>query len=65
MQSDKASVTITSRFDGIIKKVHYELDAIALVGAPLVDVEVESVGGPSGIIFRLLISKNSPTKIQN
>jgi 2-oxoisovalerate dehydrogenase E2 component (dihydrolipoyl transacylase) len=26
VQSDKASVTITSRYDGIIKKLHYKID---------------------------------------
>ncbi|XP_045101402.1 lipoamide acyltransferase component of branched-chain alpha-keto acid dehydrogenase complex, mitochondrial-like [Portunus trituberculatus] len=40
VQSDKASVTITSRYDGVIKKLHYEVDDTALVGKPLVDIEV-------------------------
>uniref|UniRef100_H3CGJ9 Dihydrolipoamide acetyltransferase component of pyruvate dehydrogenase complex n=1 Tax=Tetraodon nigroviridis TaxID=99883 RepID=H3CGJ9_TETNG len=42
VQSDKASVTITSRYDGIIRKLYYEVDATALVGKPLVDIETES-----------------------
>ncbi|KAL8590467.1 hypothetical protein ACOMHN_011680 [Nucella lapillus] len=42
VQSDKASVTITSRYDGIIKKLHYRVDDTALVGKPLVDIETES-----------------------
>ena len=41
VQSDKASVTITSRFDGVIKKLHYEVDDIAQTGDPLVDIEVQ------------------------
>ncbi|XP_071952222.1 lipoamide acyltransferase component of branched-chain alpha-keto acid dehydrogenase complex, mitochondrial-like [Antedon mediterranea] len=39
VQSDKASVTITSRFDGVIKKLYYEVDDIASVGNALVDIE--------------------------
>ncbi|KAJ8982333.1 hypothetical protein NQ317_009449 [Molorchus minor] len=44
VQSDKASVTITSRYDGVIKKLHYAIDDIALVGKPLVDIETEEGG---------------------
>ncbi|XP_022620623.1 lipoamide acyltransferase component of branched-chain alpha-keto acid dehydrogenase complex, mitochondrial [Seriola dumerili] len=42
VQSDKASVTITSRYDGVIRKLYYDVDATALVGKPLVDIETES-----------------------
>ncbi|XP_017074454.1 lipoamide acyltransferase component of branched-chain alpha-keto acid dehydrogenase complex, mitochondrial [Drosophila eugracilis] len=40
VQSDKASVTITSRYDGKITKIHHKIDEIALVGRPLVDFDV-------------------------
>jgi len=46
VQSDKASVTITSRYDGIISKLHYEEDDMAKVGLPLVDIEI--AGSESG-----------------
>lgn len=45
VQSDKASVTITSRYDGVIKRLYYDVDATALVGKPLVDIETESSSG--------------------
>lgn len=42
VQSDKASVTITSRYDGVITKLHYKIDETALVGQPLVDLETDN-----------------------
>ncbi|XP_014670434.1 PREDICTED: lipoamide acyltransferase component of branched-chain alpha-keto acid dehydrogenase complex, mitochondrial-like [Priapulus caudatus] len=41
VQSDKASVTITSRYDGVIKKLYHEVDGVALVGHPLVEIELD------------------------
>uniref|UniRef100_W5LW19 Dihydrolipoamide acetyltransferase component of pyruvate dehydrogenase complex n=1 Tax=Lepisosteus oculatus TaxID=7918 RepID=W5LW19_LEPOC len=43
VQSDKASVTITSRYDGVIRKLYYDVDSIAHVGKPLVDIETQDV----------------------
>jgi len=45
VQSDKASVTITSRFDGVVKKLYFNVDQIAQTGDALVDIEVEGGGG--------------------
>lgn len=49
VQSDKASVTITSRYDGVIRKLYYDADATALVGKALVDIETESGSGETGV----------------
>lgn len=55
VQSDKASVTITSRYDGIIRKLHYNLDEIAYVGKPLVDIEIDASKGIVSHFFLLRI----------
>ena len=41
VQSDKASVEITSRFAGIVKKLHYEAGEMAQVGKPFVDIDIQ------------------------
>lgn len=40
VQSDKASVEITSRYNGVIKTLHYEPGQMAIVGKPLVDIDI-------------------------
>uniref|UniRef100_A0A914VJG0 Dihydrolipoamide acetyltransferase component of pyruvate dehydrogenase complex n=1 Tax=Plectus sambesii TaxID=2011161 RepID=A0A914VJG0_9BILA len=47
VQSDKASVTITSRYDGVIKRLYYKVDDVAPVGKALVDIELEGEGEDS------------------
>lgn len=43
VQSDKASVTITSRYDGLIKALHHKVDDVALIGESLLDIELDDV----------------------
>lgn len=58
VQSDKASVTITSRYDGIIQKLYYDVDDTALVGKPLIDVEIEKDGIKTSFsLFNFIIYK--------
>lgn len=45
VQSDKASVTITSRYDGKILRLHHAVDEMALVGNALVDFDVRDDAG--------------------
>ncbi|XP_077274985.1 dihydrolipoamide branched chain transacylase E2 [Temnothorax americanus] len=41
VESDKAAVTITSRYDGFVKTLHYKVDDVAMVGSALCDIEIE------------------------
>ncbi|KKA30753.1 hypothetical protein TD95_002598 [Thielaviopsis punctulata] len=41
VQSDKASVEITSRFAGVVKKLSYEAGEMARVGKPFVEIDID------------------------
>lgn len=63
VQSDKASVTITSRFDGKILKIYHHVDETALVGKPLIDFDVtESDGSDSdGVATESVSASTQPS----
>uniref|UniRef100_A0A8D9ES24 Dihydrolipoamide acetyltransferase component of pyruvate dehydrogenase complex n=1 Tax=Cacopsylla melanoneura TaxID=428564 RepID=A0A8D9ES24_9HEMI len=44
VESDKASVSITSRYSGVVKKVFHGEGDVALVGKPLIEIEVDDDG---------------------
>lgn len=46
VQSDKATVEITSRYNGVIAEIYHEEGAIVKVGESLVDIEVEKSATP-------------------
>lgn len=41
-------MTITSRYDGKVSKIHHDIDDVAMVGSPLLEFEVED---EDGILF--------------
>ncbi|CAN0379460.1 unnamed protein product, partial [Ectocarpus fasciculatus] len=42
VQSDKANVEITSRYDGVVRKVHWNVGDMVQTGAVLVDIEEQA-----------------------
>ncbi|TPX43857.1 dihydrolipoyllysine-residue (2-methylpropanoyl)transferase [Synchytrium endobioticum] len=48
VQSDKASVEITSRYDGLVTKLYYDVGAMARVGKPLVDIDTGAADTSQG-----------------
>jgi len=47
VQSDKATVEITSRYDGVIKSLQFDVGDMAAVGSTLVEIETEDAPAPS------------------
>ncbi|RUS18904.1 hypothetical protein BC937DRAFT_88190 [Endogone sp. FLAS-F59071] len=51
VQSDKASVEITSRFTGTIRRLHHSVGDMAVVGKPLVDIEIDDEEGTEEVVL--------------
>ena len=47
VQSDKANVEITSRYDGRVKELKYKVGELAKVGAPLLTIQLTGADTPS------------------
>lgn len=43
VQSDKASSEISSKYDGVIKKLYYEPGEMARVGKPFIDIDTDDI----------------------
>lgn len=50
VQSDKATVEITSRYDGVIATVHHEEGSIVKVGSTLVDIETAAAANTGKLV---------------
>lgn len=61
VQSDKANVEITSRYDGVVKKLYAEKGQLVKVGAPLIDIDV---GGSSSAAAAPVASASTPSVSQ-
>jgi 2-oxoisovalerate dehydrogenase E2 component (dihydrolipoyl transacylase) len=59
VQSDKATVEITSRFDGIIANIHHDVGSIVKVGSTLIDIETVSSSSSSSIASKSLPAASS------
>lgn len=49
VQSDKASVEITSRFAGVVKRLYYDAGEMAKVGKPFVDIDIQGDAKPEDL----------------
>ncbi|KAG0177725.1 hypothetical protein DFQ29_004495 [Apophysomyces sp. BC1021] len=60
VQSDKASVEITSRFAGKVKTLHHKVNEVAKVGYPLVDIETDDDGDDDDDDDDIMLSAEKP-----
>ncbi|CAK9297601.1 unnamed protein product [Gordionus sp. m RMFG-2023] len=67
VQSDKASVTISSRYDGTVAKLHASVEDTVNVGHPLIDVEIfeENSGGREENDTKQMVNDEGSEKIDS
>ncbi|ODA81783.1 hypothetical protein RJ55_00287 [Drechmeria coniospora] len=65
VQSDKASVEITSRFTGTVKKLYYEAGEMAKVGKPFVDIDIDIEAGEEAEVPAASAPKQEPQPQQH
>ncbi|XP_063532168.1 lipoamide acyltransferase component of branched-chain alpha-keto acid dehydrogenase complex, mitochondrial [Cydia strobilella] len=63
VQSDKAAVTITSRYDGTITKLYADVDQTVFVGQPLIDIEAEDGAEDSTPSLPEEVNKDAATPV--
>eukprot|EP00455_Lapot_gusevi_P038475 TRINITY_DN4313_c0_g1_i2.p1 TRINITY_DN4313_c0_g1~~TRINITY_DN4313_c0_g1_i2.p1 ORF type:complete len:360 (-),score=167.56 TRINITY_DN4313_c0_g1_i2:5-1084(-) len=61
VQSDKANVEITSRYDGVVKAVHYKVGEMAKVGSSLISIQTKASGAASAAPAAASSSSSSST----
>ncbi|KAF0972022.1 hypothetical protein FDP41_009718 [Naegleria fowleri] len=61
VMSDKANVEISSRYDGIVKKLCYNVGDIAKVGAPLIEIEVADSSSSSATPTQPSAASSAPS----
>jgi len=61
VQSDKATIEITSRYTGLISKLHHAKGAIVKVGATLVDIQLTAEAQGSGSAEQPNPKQSTPT----
>ncbi|KAJ2907010.1 2-oxoisovalerate dehydrogenase e2 component (dihydrolipoyl transacylase) [Zalerion maritima] len=60
VQSDKASSEISSKYDGVVKRLYYEPGEMARVGKPFVDIDTQDVESPAAAASSMLAAEPVP-----
>jgi 2-oxoisovalerate dehydrogenase E2 component (dihydrolipoyl transacylase) len=64
LQSDKATVEVTSRFKGVVTKIYYKVGELAKVGNPLIDIDTGDSAHPKATASQSEVPVHQPEVIQ-